>query len=259
MAHLDAAPLDAVQAFHRRFYVPNNATLVISGDFDPEEARRMIDEMFGEIPAGAPITRPEIAVRPLAEQVRRTIVAPVPLPSVYVGFQSAPIGHRDTRALSVLAMILSRGRSSRLQRSLIFGSQVAQNAGAFNVDMEGAGLFVMFGMAAEDVSAEVAEDALWREIETIWEEGVTQREMAAALNHIRTSFATSFSKLQSVADTLAYYHVLGRDASRINGLLDEFASVTAEDVRRVAREYLRRDAAAVLYYLPAEEKIEHGR
>jgi len=256
MDHLDAAPLESVRAFHNRFYVPNNATLVIAGDFDPEEARRLVDEMFGSIEAGAEVERPEIAVRPIEAQIRRTIVAQVPLPSVYIGFQSTSIDHPDTRALGLLSLVMNRGRSSRLQKSLVFGSQLAQNAAAFNVDMEGAGLFVLLGTASEDSSAEQVEQALWDEIDRVARDGITAREMNAALNHIRASFATSFSKLQSVSDTLAYYHVLGKDASRINDLLDEFSAVTAEDIQRVARHYLRREASAVLYYLPGPAEAQ---
>lgn len=252
MAHLDAAPLDAVREFHRMYYRPGNATLVICGDFDREEARRLAEEQFGAIPSGAAIVRPAIAVAPLEAQVRRTIVARVPLPAIYLAFQSAPVSSRDARVLSVLALVLNRGRSSRLQRSLIFGSQVAQNVAAFNVDMEQTGLFVVLAMAADGVAAEPVEADLWREIESVAADGVTERELDAALNHIRTSFVTSFCRLHGVADALAYYHVLCGDADRVNHLLAEFASVTADDLQRVAREYLRREQAAVLHYLPED-------
>ncbi|MEO5931812.1 MAG: pitrilysin family protein [Candidatus Kapaibacterium sp.] len=250
MAHLDASPLDAVQAFHQVFYVPNNATLVISGDFEKDEVSRMVEEMFGGIQKGEEIERPAIVVREPAAQVRKTIVAPVPLPSVYIGFQSAPIGNADARALSILSLILNRGRSSRLQSSLVYGSQVAQNASAFSIDMEGAGMFVALATASEEATAEQVEAELWREIEAVRRDGVTERELGAAINHIHTSFATSFSKLQSVSDTLAYYHVLCGDASRINDILGEYTTVTAADIRRVAEQYLRPEVAAVLYYLP---------
>lgn len=252
MEHLDAAPLDEVQAFHRSFYVPSNATLVVCGDFDRNEAMRLIDEYFGPIPNGPPILRNDIAIAPLAGQVRRTITDRVPLPAVYIGFQGASVGHRDSRALGLLALIMNRGRSSRLQRSLVYQQQVAQNAGAFNVDMERAGLFIMLATAAEDIPVEMAEQALWDELEKIRAEGVSQRELETALNHIRTSFVTSLCKLHGVADALAYYHVLCGDASRINTLFEEFAAITTDDVRRVAETYLRPEASAVLQYLPGE-------
>lgn len=250
MEHLDAAPLDAVQAFHNFYYVPNNATLVVCGDFDRDEVRGLIDEYFGVIPAGADISRNGIPVIPMTAQVRRTIVDRIPLPAVYMGFQGAPIGHADSRALSLLSLILNRGRSSRLQHSLVYSQQVAQNAAAFSVDMERTGLFIVLATASEDSSADTVEEALWRELEKVRHDGVTDRELQAAINHIRTSFVTSFCKLQGVADALASHHVLCGDASRVNGLFEEFSAVTTDDIRRVAETYLRPESAAVLQYLP---------
>jgi zinc protease len=252
MAHLDAAPLDAVQAFHRAYYVPNNATIVVAGDFEPDEARRLIDQFFGAIPAGPDVKRPYVAVEPLIEQSRRVLDAPVPLPAVYLGFQSASVGHADARALGVLALVLNRGRSSRLQRSLVYGTQTAQSAAAFNIDMEHSGLFVVLATASDDSTPEQVERELWAELESIRTGGIEQRELEAALNHIRTSFVTSVCRLQGVADALAYYHVLCGDASRINNLLDDYASITCTDVQRAAERYLRPEAAAVLFYRPIQ-------
>jgi predicted Zn-dependent peptidase len=253
MSHLEAAPLDSVQTFHRSFYVPNNATLVVAGDFDREEVVKMVDELFGPIEPGPVVERRPIELVPLQQQVRRTVVDQVPLPAAYIGFQTAPICDPDSRVLGILSLILNRGRSSRLQGELVYESQIAQNVAAFNIDMEGAGLFIALAIASEDTSAQEVEDALWRELEKVRNEGVTERELQAALNHIRTSLVTSFCKLQGVADALAYYHVLCGDASRINTLLDEYATITAEDIQRVANRYLRPESAAVLHYLPKRE------
>lgn len=249
MDHLDAAPLNAVQAFHSSYYVPNNATLVVCGDFDRDEADRLIDEYFGSIPAGPVVTRNEIMVAPITSQRRRTIAGRIPLHAVYAGFQGAPIGHCDSHALSLLSLILHCGRSSRLQRSLVYEQQVAQSVGAFNIDMERAGMFITLAMASEGTPVDVAEQALWNELEKIRRDGVTALELQAALNHIRTSFVTSFCKLQGVADALAYHHVLRGDAAHINDLFDEFAAVTTDDVRRVAEMYLRPESSAVLHYV----------
>jgi predicted Zn-dependent peptidase len=252
MAHLDAAPLETVREFHRRYYTPGNATLVVCGDFEPEEARRLVEEQFGDIPAGEPVPRPPVQVKQLGQQVRRTIRARVPLPSVYVGFQSAPITHRDAPALGVLSIVLDRGRSSRLNRSLVYGSQSAQDAQAFNLELEHAGMFLVQGTAAEGVPVERVEEEIWTQLELIRESGIEERELRAVQNYIETILVTSLWRLSGVADMLARYHVLCGDASRINSLLDEYRAVTVEDVRRVANLYLRPDAAAVLHYLPEE-------
>ncbi|HVZ37800.1 MAG TPA: pitrilysin family protein [Candidatus Kapabacteria bacterium] len=251
MAHLDAAPLDAIQEFHRLYYVPNNATLVVCGDFEREEALNLIDQQFGEMPKGPPVQRPSCAVEAPGVQCRRAITANVPLPAVYLGFHSVPIAAGDAHALNVLALVLNRGRSSRLQRAMVYGTQTAQSVAAFNVDMESAGLFIVLATGTEDSTAERLEEELWGVIEEVRAGGVREREVEAALNHVRTSFVTSLCRLHGIADALAYYQVLCGDAGRINTLLEEFNAVTAADVERVARTYLLRDRAAVLYYLPA--------
>ena len=250
MNHLDAAPLDTVQAFHRTFYSPNNATLVVCGDFDRDELMRLVDQQFGSVERGPTVERRPINLPEINATIRRTITAKVPLPAVYIGFRSAEVTHDDTPALNVLSLILQRGRSSRLQRSLVYGTQVAQSAAAFNVDMERAGLLVVLATAADGVTADQLEASLWRELELIASEGVTQQELDTALNHIRTSFVTSMCKLHGVADALAYYHVLCGDARRVNTFLDDFGVLSPADIQRVAGRYLRRDAAAVLHYLP---------
>ncbi|MBS1913281.1 MAG: insulinase family protein [Bacteroidetes bacterium] len=250
MAHLDAAPLDAIQEFHRLYYVPNNATLVVCGDFDREEALSLIDEQFGGMPKGLPVGRPSCAVEAPGVQRRREITASVPFPAVYLGFHSVPIAAGDAHALNVLALVLNRGRSSRLQRAMVYGTQTAQSVAAFNVDMESAGLFIVLATATEDSTADRLEEELWGVVEDVRANGVREREVEAALNHVRTSFVTSLCRLHGIADALAYYQVLCGDAGRINTLLDEFNAVTAADVERVARTYLLRDRAAVLHYLP---------
>jgi predicted Zn-dependent peptidase len=255
MAHLDASPIELVREFHGQYYRPNNATLVLSGDFDPEEAKRLIREQFGAIPAGPAITRPEMEVRPVTSQVRRVISAAVPLPSIYIGFQSAPIGHPDSPALTVLSLLLGRGRSSRLQEALVYRQPVAQSVMVFDNDQEQSGLFVIQATALEGHTAQEIEEKIWEEVRRIAEGEIGEREISAAVNYIETTMVRSLSRIGSVATILARYHVLFGDASRANSLLKEYASVTADDISRVARHYLRPEAAAVLHYLPEEIKV----
>jgi predicted Zn-dependent peptidase len=250
MAHLDAAPLETVREFHRTYYRPNNATLVISGDFDPAEARRLVERYFGGISSGPEFARPDFVVAPLGKQERRTIVDKVPFPSVTIGFQGVPIGHADDAALSVLSLVLGHGRSSRLRRELVYGRQIAQSALAFHADQEKTGMFVIQAIASVGETAETIEEAIWTEIEKLQHDGVDERELRASINYIETALVRSLSHISSVAGLLARYHVLLGDVARANAVFEEYAAVTVEDLRRVARQYLRRESSAVLHYLP---------
>jgi predicted Zn-dependent peptidase len=250
MAHLDASPLESVQEFHGAFYRPNNATLVVGGDFEEGEAKGLIERMFGSIPAGPAISRPKISLAPLTSQVRRTIVSKVPCPAVYFGFQSVPIGHPDEAAFSLLSLVLGRGRSSRLRQRLVYDRQLAQSVTVFDYDQEQSGLVVMMAVANEGATAEEIEQEMWNVLQRIVDEGISDHELRAAVNYVETSLVRSLSHISGVASLLARYHVLLGDASRARTLFEQFAKVTTDDIRRVVRQYLRPDAAAVLHYLP---------
>lgn len=250
MAHLDAAPLQAVQEFHQQYYVPNNAVLILAGDFDPEEAHRLIAEQFGDIPAGGAIQRQFHPVPPLTQQLRHTITDQVPFPSVSIGFRSVPISHPDQQALALLGNILGGGASSRLRQSIVHDQQLALQAYSFNLPQERDGMFLMQATAMHGVSADDVEAALWEQIEKLRNEGCSQHELDAALNKTEASLVRGLGSAQSVADMLAQCQVFQQDPARVNRLLDEYRAVTVDDLRRVAQHYLSPNSAAVLHYLP---------
>src|SRR5687768_17893770 len=116
---LQAATMDDVKAFFRRYYVPNNTVLVLSGDFDEKQARTWIEKYFGPIAKGAAITRPKNPMPKLAEEIRTTVEDAVPLPRRYMVWHTVPQFAPDEAALDILAYVLSTGRSSRLQGNLL--------------------------------------------------------------------------------------------------------------------------------------------
>jgi len=252
MGHLAAAPLESVREFHRRFYIPNNATLVVSGDFEPDEARRLIAEQFGDIPSGSAIDRLRFAVPPLDRQVRRTIRARVPFPMVSVAFRGVGFGHPDEHALGLLALILGGGRSSRLWRTVVRDRQLGLKAFALHHGQEAAGFFLVQIGGVQGVSAETLEGAIWEELERIATDGIAPRELEAAFHRAESGMARMLMSLQSVSDMLAQYQVFRGEPSRVNDIFDELTAVTPEDIVRVARAYLLRDSAVVLHYLPEE-------
>jgi predicted Zn-dependent peptidase len=251
MAHLEASSIETVQEFHRRFYVPNNATLVVAGDFDTAEAKQMIAELFGEIPRGEEILPPQFRIEALDGQLRRRIYDRIPHPALMFGFHGVPIGHPDAAPLAILSSILTRGRSSRLVSSLVYEQQLMEEVRAFSSELESAGAFMIHGVISDGVTLEQAEEALWSRIESVLDAGVTGREITAALNAIESGLVRLLWSIRSVSDLLARFQVLRGDASRINSLIEEYRAVTPEMVERVARTYLCRDACAVLHYLPA--------
>ncbi|MCA1624196.1 MAG: insulinase family protein, partial [Acidobacteria bacterium] len=138
---LTAASMDDVKAFFRQYYVPNNASLVIAGDFDPKEAQKLVEKHFGSIAKGAAITRPNVPTPKLDKEIRVQYEDNVQLPRLYMSWHTVPRFDKDDAALNVLGLVLSAGRGSRLQSNLVYGKQIAQDASAFAPAQEIAGRF----------------------------------------------------------------------------------------------------------------------
>lgn len=252
MGHLRDAGLEEVQAFHRTWYAPNNATLVVAGDFDRAELTKLIETYFADIPAVPEPERSLIPVTPLTSTVRREIRDAVPFPSVYIGMQGPAIQSEDVPALAVAMRILGAGRSSRLYRSLVYGQQIAQDAGAVYFPMEFTGCILMIATAAPEVDAETIEKGLMEQVAKLRENGVTEQEVTAARNALIARGVRSMARMENVADALAEGHVLRGDAGALNRSISDVQRISVADVHRVIERYLDPERAAILHYVPTE-------
>ena len=174
MADLTAAELEDVKQFFRRYYAPNNAVLTITGDFDPAEARALVERYFGSIPAGPPIERPTPEIRRGAGEARETLQAPVQLPRVYRAYRIPRFGDPGWFAGALLTSILTRDKASRLERALVYEQQIAQDVVGFTWDAEIEGMVMLWATAKQGVSPDRLEAAMDAEIEKVIREGVTE-------------------------------------------------------------------------------------
>ncbi|HEV2864696.1 MAG TPA: insulinase family protein [Pyrinomonadaceae bacterium] len=252
MEDLTAASIDDVKAFFRRYYVPNNASLVISGDFDPKEARALVEKYFGPIPRGEEITRPQAPLPALAREVREQIDDRVQLPRVYMVWHSAPQFSKDEAALDLLSSILGGGKSGRLYKALQYDQQLAQQAAAFNQTSEIAGLFQVVATARPERSLEEIERAINAEVEKLKTTPPTPEEMERVYNAREASFVYGLQTVGGFGgkdDQLnAYATFVGRP-DYFEQDLARYRAVTAADIQRVARQYLT-DKRYVLSVVP---------
>ncbi len=235
---LTAASMDDVKAFFRQYYVPNNASLVIAGDFDPKQAKKWVEKYFGSIPKGGEIPRPNPPQPKLDGEIRRTFEDAVRLPRIYMVWHTVPFSHKDKAALNMLGTILSFGRGSRLQSNLVFGKQIAQDVFASHFAREIAGLFQIVSTASPGKSLEEVEKEINAEIEKIKNEPPTQEEMERALNQYELSIILSLQTVLSKADAMNANAVFFGKPDRFQEELNEYRSVTPADISRVARTYL---------------------
>jgi zinc protease len=251
LADLDAATLQDVRDFHRTFYVPNNATLVVSGDFDPAQVKRWVETWFGSIPQGKPISR-DIAQEPAQKAERRAVDyhPNTPLPAVVLTYHVPEAGTPDVYALQVASGILSGGESARIYRRLVYDKQIAIGAGGQAFVLEDPGVFFFFAYLQGGQKADEAEKELLAEIDRLKAEAVSADELAKAKNQLISGLVFGRQTVQQKADAIGYASVILGDVSLVNRELAEYQKVTAADVQRVARTYFSPENRTVVYMLP---------
>ena len=261
MDDLDAATLEDVKGFFRRFYTPNNASLCVAGDVDPATALPLVEKYFGAIPQGPPVSpvKPDLPV--LMRPVRLTVEDSVKLPRLHLQWPTAVQFSEDEAALSVLAYILSVGKDSRLVRRLQVEGSVAQSVGCYQGSGEVAGSLLLMATAQPGRDLEELEAAVWEEIERLKREGVEAAEVKAAVDAIRAGLV---KRLQSVggfggvADLLNRYQTFVGDPEYLPKDLARYEAVTPQGVQDAANRYLHRDRYAMVAVVPRREAREAG-
>lgn len=254
IADLDAATVDDIRAFHATYYRPDNAVLVVAGNFDPAQLDKWVDQYFAKIAKpDRPIPRVTVAEPPRTTATRQTVYeANTPLPAVLLSYQLPADNDPDTPALTVLDGILSGGENSRLYRNIVYRDQLAAQADTFLDTRQSTGAYAMYAILAGGKSAEQGEQAMRREIADLRDKPVSDAELAEAKNEILTAALKSRETAEGKATTLAASILIDRDPRHSDRQLAEIARVTAADIQRVARKYLGDNQSAALIYLPAE-------
>jgi zinc protease len=254
---LQAATLDDVKAFFRRYYVPNNTVLVLAGDFDEKQARGWIEKYFGPIAKGAAINRPNNPMPKLDKEIRTTVEDSVPLARRYMVWHSVPQYAADEPALDLLSYILSTGRSSRLQSNLIYGKEIAQQVAAFNGTNEIGGIFQIQATARPGKALDDIEKEINSEIERIKKDPPTADEMTRAKNSVESQTIFGLQTVLGKGSQLgSYTGFLGKPAY-FQADLDRYAKVTAADIQRVANTYLTPNRL-VMTYTPRQGEAQRG-
>ncbi|MEO8072094.1 MAG: pitrilysin family protein [Acidobacteriota bacterium] len=246
---LSAASMDDVKAFFRQYYVPNNTSLTIAGDFDPKEAEALVKKYFEPIPKGADIKRPTPPQPKLEKEIRYSMEDSVQLPALYMVWNGVPQYTPDEAALDMLGRILSSGRGSRLQSSLVYDKQLSQNIGAFNATREIAGQFQISSIAKPGKTTDEIEKEIVANIEKIKNEPPTADEMNRALNGIEAQSIFGLQTVLGKANQLNSYATFLNKPDYFQADLDRYRKVTSADVQRVAKQYLT-DKKLVMTIMP---------
>lgn len=258
---LDAASLKDVQDFHSTFYRPDNATLVIVGDFDPKQLDAWVDKYFVPIAKPSrPLPRVQVKESPRKSEIRLTEYGSNDLPAVGLTYLTPRQADADSDALRVADVILSGGESSRLYHSLVYTQQLAAEVNSSAETREDASLFVLTAVLSEGKKVEDVEKAMLVEIRKLQDEQVSAAELDKAKNQIITNQLRQRETSNGKALALGEAAVLLGDVARVNTDLDRLQAVTAADIQRVMKKYFADTNRLVLYYLPeASKKSGEGK
>ena len=254
MKHLDAATLEEFLAFNKKFYVPNNATIVVAGDIDVNVTKKMIQDYFGPIPRGAAIERTVVQEDPITSPISAKAYDPnIQIPAIITAYRTPSMKTRDSRVLDMVSSYLSSGRSSILYKKLVDTKKMTLQVGAINLSQEDYGTYILYGLPQgetklSDIVKEIDEEVVKMQTELISEKAYQKLQ-----NKFENNFVNSNSSVDGIANSLARYNMLFGDTNLINTEIDIYRSITREEIRAVAKKYLNPNQRLTLEYLPEKK------
>lgn len=254
MEHLDSATLDEFLAFNKKFYVPNNAVLVVAGDIDINTTKKMVEDYFGSIPRGADIKRETYMEDPINEPLAaKAYDTNIQIPAVIAAYRTPSFKDRDSRVLDMVSTYLSDGPSSKLYKKLVDNKKMALQTGAFNVSQEDYSMYVLYGLPQGEFQLTDLISEIDDEIVKLQTDLISERDYQKLLNKFENGFVSSNASIEGIANSLARYYMLYGDTSLINNEINIYRSITREEIRDIANKYLKPNQRLVLEYLPKSE------
>jgi zinc protease len=255
MAHLDAATLEEFQAFNKKFYVPNNAVLVVAGDIDVPAVKGMIEDYFGPIPRGEHIVRNFPKEDPITAPIRaKAYDSNIQIPAIMAAYRTPSFKERDAYVLSMISTYLSDGKTSKLYKKIVDDKKMALQVGALDFSQEDYGTYILYGLPLGDVALDDLIVEMDEEIAKLQGELISERDYQKIQNKFENNFVNSNSSIEGIANSLARYHMLYGDVNLINNEIDIYRSITREEIKTVANKYLNPNQRLILEYLPESDQ-----
>ncbi|MBP1840250.1 M16 family metallopeptidase [Formosa algae] len=255
MEHLDAATLEEFQAFNKKYYIPNNAVLVVAGDIDKTKVKKMIKDYFGPIPKGAPIVRNLPKEDPITTAIEaKAYDSNIQIPAIIQAYRTPSYKERDAYVLEMISSYLSGGKSSKLYKKLVDDKKMALQVGAMSISQEDYSAYIVYGLPLGDTTLANLTKEIDEEIVKIQTNLISERDYEKLINQFENQFVNSNSSVEGIASSLATYYLLYDDVNLINNEINIYRSITREDIQAVAKKYLNPNQRLLLEYLPEDKK-----
>lgn len=251
--HLNNSSLSDAKLFYQKHYGPDNAVLVLSGDFDSEAAKTLIQKYFGELkPIGISKNHTNF-FKPLKTEKRLKVTDNIQLPAIYIAYKIPALTSEDIYALHLLSYILSYGKSSRLYNKLVYAEKLAKSVTAQVWDLEAGGLFIITVYGFKDSKLNELKTAIDKELGNLFSTPITDKELQKVKNSIETYLESSMQTNSIIAEHLAFYWTYFKNTALINKQSKLYNAVTQENISSVIKKYLTKNNRIVLNYLPKNE------
>jgi zinc protease len=256
-ADIQNAKLADVRDFFKRWYGPNNASIVIAGDIDKAKTRALVAKYFGSFKKSPPVVHPQVATPAITRERRITVPDRVELPRLYMAWLTPPAFQPGDAELAVTAQILAGGKSSRLYKTLVYERQIAQEAAAAQNSNALTSTFIVDATARPGHDPAELETAIDAELKALRDTGPSEQEVERARNTIETAMLTSIEKLggTGLANQINQYNQYTGDPGYLPKDIERLRRVTAADVRRVARAYLQPNARVIVSGVPGKPDL----
>lgn len=251
--HLASATLEDFQDFNKVYYIPNNAVLVVAGDFEMNEAKRLIEGYFGPIPKGQDIVKKTYEETPIEGPIQTQFEDPnIQIPLILLGYRTPGQAEKDAYVLNMISSYLSDGESAVLQKKLVDEKRMALQIFAFNYSLEDYGAYLLGGLPLGSNTMDGLVTEIDEEIEKLKTELISERDYQKLQNQFENSFVNANSSVEGIANSLARNYMLYGKTDLINTEIDIYRSISREDIREVARKYLNADQRVELKYIPKQ-------
>ncbi len=251
LEHLANATLEDFKDFNKIYYVPNNAVLVVAGDFEVASTKKMIQDYFGPIPRGKEIKRNKYTEEPITKTIKASYNDPnIQIPAIFTAYRTPANTEEDAYVLDMISTYLTSGKSSKLYKSLVDDKKMALQVFAFNNSQEDYGSYIIGALPLGKTSLNDLIVEFDKEIAKLQTELISEKDYQKLQNKFENNFVNANSGVEGIANSLARNYMLYGDTNLINTEIEIYKAITREDIKTVANKYLKPNQRVELEYLP---------